>query len=117
MKIEYVDYGLANNFGDTIELNKNLIRYPKLHESLLQHELSHTDKAFTLHDLKIDFISDNVNSLRIILFMIRYPKSLTQLFPFYYSKKKGFVYDINLSLLYLLMFIIIGGSITLGVML
>jgi hypothetical protein len=95
-----VDTGLGNRFSDVIEINKNLKNYPQLHDVVLKHELSHTDQAFTIKDLKLDLGKSEVNSLDMLKFMIKYPKSFTQLLPFYYSKKHGFVYDINLMLIY-----------------
>jgi hypothetical protein len=100
IKISYVSSGLGNNFGDEIELNENLKKYPEIHDAILEHELSHTNKAFTLKDLKLDLCESKINSFDIIKFMIKYPKSFSQLFPFYYSKKHGFVYDLNLILIY-----------------
>lgn len=107
MKIIEVNHGLANNFGDYIEINKNLRKYPHLLSKILKHELSHTDKVFSFYDLKIDFLSDsNVNSFDLLKFMFKHPKSFTQLLPIYWTRKKGFVVDINLSLVYLIMFTI-----------
>lgn len=109
MKIEYVPSGLGNNFGDTIELNENLLKpeYKKLHDNILSHELKHTDKLFTWHDLKNDISGSEVSSLEILKFMLRYPKSFMQILPFYFSKKHGFVYDINLILIYITLAVII----------
>lgn len=100
IEIKYTDYGIGNNFGEVIELNRNLLYYPKLYKAVLNHELSHTNNSFTLKDLKLDLVQ-NVNSLEMLKFMLKYPKSFTQLLPFYYSRKHGFVYDINLILIYL----------------
>ena len=36
-------------------------------------------------------------------FMVKHPKSFTQLLPFYWSKEKGIVYDINLMIMYFFM--------------
>ena len=114
MKIEYVSTGLANNFGDTIELNENLLKYPELHYDILSHEYRHTDKLFTLHDLQVDLTEHSVNPIEVLKFMFRYPKSFTQLLPFYFSKKHGFVYDINLTLIYVICLIIISTGFFLG---
>ena len=101
MKIEYVSSGIGNNFGDVIELNEHLKEYPELHDVVLKHELSHTDQAFTFKDLKLDLEDSKIDKLQMLKFMLKYPKSFSQLLPFYYSKKHGFVYDINLILIYL----------------
>lgn len=115
MKITYVDHGIGNNFGDEIELNKDLLKYPELHEVVLNHELSHTDKLFSLKDLSIDLTENNIDLLSMLKFMIKHPKSFTQILPFYYTKKHGFVYDINLIIIYLFMIFFISVTILVSV--
>jgi hypothetical protein len=112
MKIIYVNHGLGNNFGDEIELNKNLLKpeYKNIHDAIIQHERSHSDKSFTFYDLKLDLSKQTVPSLDIIKFMIKYPKSFTQLLPVYWTRNRGVIYDINLILIY--GFIISLGAIT-----
>ena len=102
MNITYVSSGLGNNFGDEVELNKNLLQpeYKQIHDSILEHELSHTNQAFSIQDLKLDLSESKVSSWDVLKFMFKYPKSFTQLLPIYYSSKHGFVYDINLILIY-----------------
>ena len=102
MKIVYVENGLGNRFNDRIELNKNLLlpQYKEIHDKVLSHELSHTNKAFTFKDLKLDLGKSEVSSIDMLKFMLKYPKSFSQLLPFYYSRKHGFVYDLNLILIY-----------------
>jgi len=114
MEVEYVDWGLANNFGTHIELNKNLKQYPKLHYKILRHELRHTNKPFSKQDLKNDFLETKVSSVELIKFMIKNPKSMIQILPFYWTKRYGLVYDINLILTYLIIVFIISGSILVG---
>jgi hypothetical protein len=67
MNIEYVNHSLGNNFGDTIELNKHLKDYPKLHRQILNHELKHTNKRFTKQDLILDLTDNPVNKRELIL--------------------------------------------------
>lgn len=117
MEIIEVDWGMANRFSDgTIEINKHLRKEnPKLYRSILRHELKHTDETFSWDELKHDLINDEKTSpWQFLKFMIRHPKSITQLLPFYYSTKRGFVLDLNLSLMYLVLIIIIGGALTIG---
>jgi len=102
LKIEYIKHSIGNNFGDLIELNENLKKYPNLHDSILRHELKHTNKFFTLSDLKTDLTDTNVDSYQLLKFMLRYPKSFFQFFPVYWNKKHGFIYDLNLILIYIL---------------
>jgi hypothetical protein len=96
MEIRYVDSGLANNFGDYIELNKYLKFYPELHDTILKHELSHTNnKGFTKEDFLLDFSPSKVNYWKLFKFMCMCPKSFLQFAPFY-KQGKTIVYDINM---------------------
>jgi len=114
MKIIYTSWGLANRFPTHIELNENLKKYPKLQREILRHERRHTDKMFSLEDLKMDLSSSNIKTSSIILFMLRHPKSLTQILPFYWTYKKGFVYDLSLILAYIVLMGILFGTVFLG---
>ena len=109
MQIQYVNHGIGNNFGDTIELNENLKRWPRLHKAILDHELKHTDQVFTKHDLMVDLTESKVNTKELIMFMFENPKSFSQFLPFYYTKNRGLVYDINLSITYMVVGILIVG--------
>lgn len=116
MEIIEVDHSIANRFNGYIEINKNLKNYPKLLEPILAHELSHTDKAFTWHDFKLDFVSNtNVNYLDLFKFMLKHPRSFLQLSPILYSKKKGFVFDINLFIIYSSFLLVFLATIYVGV--
>ena len=115
MEIIEVDHSIANRFSDHIEINKHLKDYPKLLKPILQHELSHTSKAFTWHDFKLDFLSKTgVNYIDLLKFMIKHPKSFLHLSPIIYSTKKGFIYDINLFIMYSLFFLTFAGTIYFG---
>ena len=115
MEIEYVDWGIANNFGTHIEMNKKLKDYPDLHSAILQHELRHTNKIFSKKDLLNDLKPIKIKPGRLLNFMIRNPKSFWQFLPFYYTKKYGLVYDINLMLIYLFLIILISLSVYIGI--
>lgn len=115
MNIEYVSHSLGNRFKDTIELNENLIKYPKLHRAILDHELKHTDKLFSKNDFSLDFSESKVNQLELMKFMLRHPKSFYQFIPFYWTKKHGFVFDINQTLLYLGLLACIGVGVYLAI--
>lgn len=101
MEIKYVNWGIANRYPNHITINRNLKDYPQLLEPILRHENLHTDETFTLHDFKLDFISNsNVNQWEMLKFMFKHPKSLTQLLPIIYVKGEGFKYDINMIIMY-----------------
>ena len=110
-----VDHGIANNFGTYIEINKHLRKYPKLLNPILEHENAHTNKKFSMEDFKLDFLMPQVIHYKeLVKFMFKHPKSFTQLLPFYWIKQKGFVYDINMMVMYLMMISIFGGTIYFG---
>ena len=100
LEVKYVDYGIANNFGTHIEMNKHLKDYPDLHEAILKHEMGHTDRIFTKQDLIADLKPLRIKKRILFRFMIRHPKALFQFLPIYITKKHGLVYDINLILIY-----------------
>jgi len=116
MKIIEVDHSIANRFNGYIEINKNLKKYPELYNPILAHELAHSNEPFSIHDLKLDLVSDSeVSHIKLLKFMFKYPKSFLQLSPIIYNKKKGFSIDINLIIMYLVMFITFFVVIVLGV--
>lgn len=108
--IVYTKWGLANRFDDCIELNEGLKKYPSLHSKILKHELSHTNKRFSSKDLRYDLTStDGIKQVDLILFMLKHPRTLSQLLPFYWSRRrKQLIYDLNLMLTYTIFFGIIG---------
>ena len=111
MKITEVDWGVANNFGDEIEVNRHLKEYPKLYIPIMRHEFAHDNSVFSWKELKHDLVTDNkLNQWDLLKFMIHHPKTFTQLSPIYYSKKRGFVIDLNLSLIFFVMTSLIIGS-------
>ena len=99
-----VNHGIANRFKDHIEINKNLNKYPHLLKRILEHELAHTDKNISLEDFKLDFmLPQAIHYKELFKFMIKHPSSITQLLPFYWIKRKGFIFDFNLTVMYLMM--------------
>lgn len=117
MQIEYVNHGIGNHFGDVIELNENLKEFPNLHQAILEHELGHTDRVFTKQDFVADLTEYKVSKIELLKFMFKHPRSFSQFLPFYWTKKYGFVYDINLIIIYLILFSVIGTSIYLAFLL
>ncbi len=116
MEIKYVSHSIANRFPNHIEVNKHLRCYPKLLDPIIKHEEEHTNETFTMHDFKLDFLSNSkVNHLSLMKFMFKHPLSFLQLSPILYSRKKGFIIDINLLIMYLVMIVIFASTIYLGV--
>jgi len=97
MEIIYTNSGLANNFGNFLELNRNLKKYPKFHAEVLEHELGHGEgKNNFWHDLKDSF---SLLSVKVFLFSLRHPGALRDLSPFVRSTKG--VYHKDKPMLYL----------------
>ncbi len=116
MKIIEVNHSIANRFNGYIEINENLKKYPNLYKPILKHELDHTNKLWSLHDFKLDMISNTgVNYWNLLKFMFRYPRSFLQLSPLLYSKKRGFIFDINLFIMYGVFILIFMTTIYMGV--
>ena len=114
MKIEYVDSGIANNFGDRIEMHKGLKEYPHLHDAILKHELEHSNvSGFTRYDFMHDIGTANYSIKEMFKFIVANPKSLLQFSPFI---KRGdtLYYDINLIIVWSFIFSLIGLGLFLG---
>lgn len=111
LKIVYRGYGIADRFPDgTMELNKHLKKYPDLHQSLIRHEARHsTNLKFNRKDLLHDLSTPNqINTWKMMKFMVRHPFSLFQFAPFYYSfKRKTLIVDYNCMLIWGVIFIIV----------
>jgi len=95
-------------------MNKHLKDFPDLHSAILQHELRHTNKIFSKQDLLNDLRPAKIKGGRLLNFMFRHPRAFYQFLPIYFTKKYGLVYDINLILMYVFIFIIIGVSVYVG---
>lgn len=109
MQIKHVSTGIANRYDDVIEINEELQKYPRLYQQILRHELKHTDKkGFTKKDLMVDLTEDNIDQKELIKFMIKNPKSLTQILPVY-IKEKTLFYDLNMLLVWGVMISLISG--------
>ena len=108
--IVFVKHGIANRFSNRIEINEGLKKYPKLLRIIVSHELSHTDKKFSFKDLFLDIGMPTTERKSLFKFILTNPKSLTQIFPFYYSKGK-LVYDINMIIIYSFLLMIIIGAV------
>ncbi len=99
--IYYVKKGIANNFGDRIEIHEKLKRpeWEGLYESILKHELSHTNTTFSMRDLMLD--TKPTKPRKMWKFILTTPSSWWQFLPFYKSPiSKGWALDINLFIIY-----------------
>ena len=103
IKIIYNNKGLANYYGDYIEINKNLKYNKPLRDYIIIHELEHSKKFDLSHDFNdgIGLIFNPKMFLKILLFYIRNPSTWIDLSPVQIKNRK-IVYDLNLSILYLI---------------
>jgi hypothetical protein len=86
-QIVYVNYGIANRFGNTIELHEQLKeeRWKELHDYALEHEKKHTAKMFSFWDMLHDYFGERPFKItkQYIQFLKDVPSSRIQLSPFY----------------------------------
>jgi len=105
MEIREIEYGVAYHYGNYIEVNKNLKKYPDLYKFIMEHELNHKElRRFNISDLLWDIEeSFSWKNMKMVFktwaFMFKYPKSLFQLIPFGIKEKK-LVIDINRIIVY-----------------
>lgn len=108
IKVIYKKFGLANFYGDVIEINEKLKYNKPLRDYIVKHELGHKLKF----DLNYEFL-DGISLLRkpniafsLLYLILTTPKIWVDFLPIQ-IRNKQIVYDLNLSLLYLIMFVII----------
>ena len=109
-KIIYRSYGIADRFpGEVIELNKHLKKWPTLHKALIQHEARHTNnERLNRKDLIHDLSTPNqINTWKLMKFIIRHPFSLIQFVPIYWTKKRGLIIDYNLIIIWFVVALIV----------
>lgn len=116
MEIRETEFGLANNYGSHIEINKHLrSEYPALYNKLIEHELAHSNaEGFSKYDFMLDISDDSTSNWKTFKFMIHHPKTFFQLLPFY--RKQGvWFYDLNLIIFYSIFIGVLGLSVYLSV--
>lgn len=102
LKIKYINYGTGNRVGDTIYLNKDLKKYPKLHDAVLKHEKKHSGK-FKWRDFWLDFENEDIAKVKNewLNFLFKHPKAWANFLPVL-KLGKYWCYDISLIAIYLL---------------
>jgi hypothetical protein len=120
LQIKEVNYGVSNYYGTYIEINKDLKNYPRLYEYVLSHEKGHKDSEDLLHEFnfikplkKIDTNKSPNNPLYnlwmllgLLWFCIIHPSTWIDLSPIQYRNKE-FIFDNNLAILYVIIFVLI----------
>jgi hypothetical protein len=107
--IKDIDYGIAFRIKDTIYLNKNLKKYPKLRKALIKHEREHTNKL-TKKDIWIDLTGKHLSNVKkqYYLFILREKRAWYQFLPIL---KVGGKLSIDILMTLFWAAIIIGGII------
>lgn len=106
-KVIYSNTGMANYYGDHIEINKYLKKDKKLRDFVIKHELGHTTGFDLGYEVADGFrLVKNPNmAVRLISFYITHPSTWSDLLPIQ-IKKGMIVYDLNLTILYTLVIIL-----------
>lgn len=101
-RVVYCDKGMANFYGDFIEINRLLKKDKELRDYIVKHELGHI-KSFDLkYELSDSFrlIAHPRIALKLLMTYALNPCTWTDLLPVQ-IKKKQVIYDLNLSILYI----------------
>jgi hypothetical protein len=103
VKVIYSKRGIANFYGDYIEINENLRKHKKLRDYIVKHELGHSEKFDLWHEFKS---MDLKMMPSLISFIIKNPSTWNDIFPIQYNQGH-IIYDVNLLILYLTKFCLI----------
>lgn len=97
--IEWVEWGVANNFTEIIEIHKDLLDHEDLLLPILKHEIQHFSTEGLAGDVWLDLVGSGTYRWKLFKFMMLRPKTWIQLLPFYYSPKwKQIIYDKSVML-------------------
>jgi len=79
---QQTEWGIACKIGKVTYLNKNLDKYPKLKEAILNHEKEHSD-TYRLRDVWVDLNGKHLASVKkeYYMFFLRHPKALVTFLP------------------------------------
>lgn len=91
MRIKHINHGIGCRIGETIFLNKKLLKYPRLHNAILKHEKAHTEGArYSSEDLLLDFKGKHLKELKkeYYGFILKHPSSWTEFLPFWVYEGK-----------------------------
>lgn len=101
LKVRYVKHGLANFFGEYIEINKNLKYNKRLRDYVVKHELKHSpdfDLGYEMSETIKLFVNPSL-TFSLIVFYLKNPTTWTDLLPIQIRNNK-LIYDLNLIILY-----------------
>lgn len=103
--VRYSKLGLANFFGDYIEINRNLKDNKKLRDYIIHHELGHKKEFDIAHEFKIDW---KIMPL-LFLFIIKNPSTWIDFIPIQFRNRQ-IIYDTNLLIIYLFIILLALGN-------
>lgn len=110
-KIEYIPHSVAytieQNGHKHIQMNKALLKYPKLYEQVLQHELGHLERDSMLSNILYDLLDlRNAFNIDMLKFCLKEKSTWRSMIPFYMHDGE-IVYNISLISQYIIMIVII----------
>lgn len=82
LKINWVNYGLADRIGNELRLNKLLLKQKDLLKIIMDHEEKH---LVNKDSLKVD-LEENFN-LDLFLFCVAHPSTWSHFSPLHYRKR------------------------------
>lgn len=93
MKVELVSFGVANRYGETIEINKALLkpRWKRFHDWVMMHEEHHDSGAYTKEDFFHDMNTPLWVQKESLLFMLTEKGAWWQLVPIWYYRNEWIV--------------------------
>ena len=112
--IKHVKQGIANNYDGVIEIHEDLFNHPKLYDMVLRHELKHGDKnTNSFKDFLLDLKPSGVSFFKMWGWVIKHPSSWVQVLPLWKHKTRGWVFDLNLTIKYAIILILLIANILL----
>lgn len=107
LKVRYAKHGLANFFGEYIEINENLKYNKRLRDYVVKHELRHSSDFDLGYEIAegIKLFNNLSLTFSLIAFYLKNPTTWIDLLPIQIRNRK-IIYDLNLIIFYV--FIILG---------
>lgn len=105
--MEYIDYGTGNRVGNTIFLNRKLLKFPKLHDAILNHEKKHTN-TWNWSDVTLDLKNSDLKGVKkdYYYFLLTTPNAWLNYLPVLKLGNKLCI-DLTLSIFYFLVLVIL----------
>ena len=101
LKVRYVKHGLANFFGEYIEINEKLKYDKRLRDYIVKHELRHSSDFDFGYEISegIKLFANPILAFSLIAFHLKTPSTWIDLLPIQIRNRK-IIYDLNLIILY-----------------